>query len=443
MVNITKEKTQELIGLYGFKKLTDVQKACLEAAAKNRDIVAISSTGTGKTHAFLLPIAEKVDFNIDRTQVVISSPTRELALQLYDVFKLIKEVYKKARIKLLTGGSDNKRVKESLKREPQIVIGTPGRLRDLYESGDLRVDHTEIFVIDEADMTLEFGFLEDIDKIFAKMVRHPEVMCFSATLPEGLRPFIKKYLEDPDIIEVKTNEGFDPDIEHIMISCRHMSYEDALVSILGGFKPYTCIIFANDRNTCEKTFEKLRSLGLSVGMLHGGLEQRQRKRIMKAIVHHDYTYLVATDIAARGLDIDGVTHVVSLGLPSDLSFYVHRSGRTGRSGKKGTCFLLYRDEDLNGIASLKQKGITFKAMSFKGGNWKDVKNRQKPKGKEEILEKEIAKTLHRKKEKVKPNYKKKKTQAIEKIKRKKRQEFIRQKIKEEKKARYKAQGKNR
>ena len=437
-----KEKTQELIELYGFKRLTDVQVACLEAAKKDKDIVAISSTGTGKTHAFLLPIVEKVDFDKESTQVVISSPTRELALQLYDVFKEIKKVYKNAKIKLLTGGSDNKRIKESLKREPQIVIGTPGRLRDLYESGDLRVDHTEIFVVDEADMTLEFGFLEDIDKIFAKMVRHPEVMCFSATLPEGLRPFIKKYLEDPDIIEVKSNEGFDPDIKHTLISCRHMSYEDALVSILKGFKPYTCIIFANDRTTCENTFNKLNGLGLSVGMLHGGLEQRQRKRVLKAIMHHDYTYLVATDIAARGLDIEGVTHVVSLGLPSDLSFYIHRAGRTGRSGKEGTCFLLYKDEDLKGIASLRQKGIEFKAMAFKGDTWKEVKVRQRPKGKDEALEKEIAKTLHRKKEKVKPNYKKKKTQAIEKIKRKKRQEFIRQKIKEEKKARYKAQGRN-
>lgn len=436
-----KKETQRLLDIYGFKKLTEVQKSTLIASKEDRDLVVISPTGTGKTHAFLLPIVEKIDVESQTTQVVISSPTRELALQLFEVFRTIKEVYPDLKIRLLSGGSDSKRTKEGLKVEPQIVIGTPGRLSDLYASGDLRVDHTKIFVIDEADMTLEFGFLEDIDKIFARMTGHPEVMCFSATLPEGLKPFIKRYLDAPKIIQVKTNEEFDPDIEHIMISCRHMSYEDALVSIISGFKPYTCIVFANDREACERAYDKLRSLGVSVGILHGGLDPRVRKRVLKALMRHAYTYLVATDIAARGLDIEGVTHVVSLGLPSDLSFYIHRSGRTGRKGQSGTCFLLYKDEDERGIEALKRKGIDFKAKSYRSGVWKDVIKRKRDISKSEELEKEIAKTLYRKKEKVKPNYKKKKTQAIEKIKRKRHQEFIRQKIKEEKKARYKERGK--
>lgn len=442
MINDIKPQTKAFISACGFEKLTTVQSECLKIAKKGEDLVAISPTGTGKTHAFLIPIVEKIDPLKERTQVIISSPTRELALQLYEVCKTIKEVYPKIRIKLLSGGSDNKRLKEALQKEPQIVIGTPGRLRDLYESSDLRVDHTELFVIDEADMTLEFGFLEDIDKIFSKMVAHPQVMCFSATMPEGLRPFIKKYLENPKVIEIKDNAEFDPDIKHVLISCRHQSYEEALVSILSGFKPYTCLVFANDRKECEKAYEKLKEAHLSVGMLHGGMPQRERKRTLKALMRHEYTYLVATDIAARGLDIKGVSHVVSLGLPSDLSFYIHRSGRTGRSSRSGTCFLLYSDADLKGIEALKGKGIVFEGKSYKNGVWKDAKVRTHTQKREVVaLEKEIAKTLYRKKEKVKPNYKKKKTQAIEKIMRKRRQAFIRQKIKEEKKERYRAKAK--
>ena len=203
-----KESTVKFIELNGFKELTKIQEACIRMAAKDKDIVAISKTGTGKTHAFLIPVMEKIDLQEDNIQVVISAPTRELAMQIYSRAKLMSEAMSGLRIRLLSGGLDSNRMKESLKQLPHIIIGTPGKIRDLYVNNVIRVDKVKMFIIDEADMTLEYGFLEDIDVVFASMKSNPEIMCFSATLPEGLKPFIKKYLSNPQIIRVEDNEEF-------------------------------------------------------------------------------------------------------------------------------------------------------------------------------------------------------------------------------------------
>ena len=434
-----KNSTYEFIEKNGFRELTNIQEACIRMAKKDKDIVAISKTGTGKTHAFLIPIAEKIDVNLDETQVVISAPTRELAMQIHARAKIMAEALPGLRIKLLSGGMDSDKIKEGLKKAPHIVVGTPGKIKDLYTDSVIRVDQVRIFVVDEADMTLEYGFLEDIDIVFAKMTKNPEIMCFSATLPEGLKPFIKKYLNNPQLIKVEDNENYNPKIEHVLINCKHKSYEDALVDILGGFRPYVCLIFANTREECTKTALKLKQNGYKVLELHGGLESRERQRAMKALASKEYTYVVASDVASRGIDVDGVSHVVSLGFPSDLAFYTHRSGRTGRNGRDGVCFALYNEEDLKAIEALQKEGIKFIPRTFKNGIWRDLKPLNfKRVTRDEIREKEIAKTLHRKNEKVKPNYKKKKTMVIKKIKQKERQTYIREKIKEEKKARYKA-----
>ena len=445
MINIElKQTTLDFIEKNHFIELTKIQEACLRMAKKDKDIVAVSKTGTGKTHAFLIPIMEKIDVDLDETQVLISAPTRELAMQIHERAKMMCEVYPNLRIKLLSGGMDNAKLKEGLKKQPHIIVGTPGKIKDLYTENVLRVDQVKIFVIDEADMTLEYGFLEDIDAVFAKMTSNPEIMCFSATLPEGLKPFIKKYLNNPQMIKIEDNEAYNPQIEHVLINCKHKSYQETLLDILPGFNPYVCLIFANTREECSSTAKFLKQNGYRVLELHGGLEARERNRAMKALASKEYTYVVASDVASRGIDVDGVSHVVSLGFPSDLSFYTHRSGRTGRNGRDGVCFALYNENDLKAIETLSKSGIKFVHRSFKNGVWKDLKpfNFTKRKSREEIREKEIARSLYRKKEKVKPNYKKKKTEKINKIKQKERQTYIRQKIREEKKARYKANKKD-
>lgn len=437
-----KETTKRFIELNGFKELTAVQSEVLKYTSSDADVIALSKTGTGKTHAYLIPVTEKVNPVSDKTQVVISVPTRELAYQVYQNALLMKEVYSDLRIQLLAGGTDKKRSIEKLEKAPHIVIGTPGRIKDIFVSNKLRVDFVQMFIIDEADMTLEFGFLEDIDIVFSHMVKDPEVLCFSATFPQELNAFVKKYLSNPKIIRVEDKKR-DPHISHVLVNCKHKSYKEVAYEILSGFKPYVCLIFANSKDEADETYKYFEQKGVKALLLHGGLDSRTRQKAIKDLQAKKYSYVIASDVASRGIDIDGISHVISMGLPKALQFYMHRAGRTGRNEKDGTCFLLYKESDLPAIKQLNKKGINFLAKEFKNGKWKEANNPTKAKQvKSDIEEKEIVKTLYRKKEKVKPNYKKKKNIQVEKIKRKKRREFIQNKIKEERKERYKQNQRN-
>ena len=437
MENRLKDTTKQFIELNGFRELTAVQTEVLKYTSKNKDLVALSKTGTGKTHAYLIPVMEKINPVSDKTQVLISVPTRELAYQVNKNCQLMKEVFPDLRIEMLTGGTDKKRSISKMEKTPHIVIGTPGRIRDLFVSNALRVDFVQMFIIDEADMTLEFGFLEDIDVVFSHMVKDPEVLCFSATFPEELNSFVRKYLNNPKIIRVEDKKR-DPRINHVLINCKHKSYREMAYEILPGFKPYVCLIFANSKAEAEEAYDYLSEKGIKALLIHGGLDSRDRQKAIKDLQAKKYTYVIASDVASRGIDIDGISHVISMGLPKQLQFYMHRAGRTGRNEKDGTCYLLYKEEDLPALRTLNRKGVSFTAREFKRGQWKEASN---PTGRKQIKsdveEKQIVKTLHRKNEKVKPNYKKKKNREVEKIKRKRRREFIQKKIKEERIERYK------
>ncbi len=437
MENRLKDTTKQFIELNGFRELTAVQTEVLKYTSKNKDLVALSKTGTGKTHAYLIPVMEKINPVSDKTQVLISVPTRELAYQVNKNCQLMKEVFPDLRIEMLTGGTDKKRSISKMEKTPHIVIGTPGRIKDLFVSNALRVDFVQMFIIDEADMTLEFGFLEDIDVVFSHMVKDPEVLCFSATFPEELNSFVRKYLNNPKIIRVEDKKR-DPRINHVLINCKHKSYREMAYEILPGFKPYVCLIFANSKAEAEETYDYLSEKGIKALLIHGGLDSRDRQKAIKDLQAKKYTYVIASDVASRGIDIDGISHVISMGLPKQLQFYMHRAGRTGRNEKDGTCYLLYKEEDLPAVRTLNRKGVSFTAREFKRGQWKEASN---PTGRKQIKsdveEKQIVKTLHRKNEKVKPNYKKKKNREVEKIKRKRRREFIQKKIKEERIERYK------
>lgn len=434
-----KNTTKKFLSLNGFEELTDVQNEVFKYAYSHKDLITLSKTGTGKTHAYLIPIIETINTKSNKTQVVISLPTRELALQVYQNCLLMKEVLSDLRIVLLSGGTDKKRSINKFDNNPHIVIGTPGRIRDLFESNILRVDFVQMFVIDEADMTLDFGFLEDIDFVFSHMVKNPQVLCFSATFPEELKRFVTKYLNNPKYIKVDDKKR-DPHIKHVLINCKHKDYMESAYDILKGFKPYVCLIFANSKEYADKTYKYFSDHGIKSLLLHGGLDSRSRQKAIKNLQSKKYSYIIASDVASRGIDIDGISHVISMGLPKQLQFYMHRSGRTGRNGQSGTCYLLYKDEDIKNIKLLSSKGIVFTAVELKNGSWKKAHNPLKKREyKIDLQDKEIAKTLYRKNKKVKPNYKKKRKMEIEKIKRKNRREYIKKKIKEQRIERYKKQ----
>ena len=431
-----KPETLEFIKLNNFKELTSVQNEVLQFTKAKKDVVAIAKTGTGKTHAYLIPIAEMINPKSNKTQVLISLPTRELAYQVYQNALVLKKVYPDLRIALVSGGTDRKRNALSLENPPHIIIGTPGRIKDLFSNNQIRVDTIQMFVIDEADMTLEYGFLEDLDVVFSRMVKHVEVLCFSATFPEELNLFVKKYLANPKIITVADKKR-DPKIKHILINCKHRTYNEELLLLLPCIHPYVCLIFANSKKEADETYKVMLENGYHAVLLHGGLEARQRKQALKALNSKEHTYVVCSDVVSRGIDVDAVTHVISLGFPKELEFYIHRAGRTGRNTKDGVAYALYNESDQNAIATLKKNGVEFKEQTIKGNSLKDVVKKKRINKKDEELEKQIAKTLYRKNEKVKPGYKKKKKAQIDKLKRKAKREFIKNEIKKQRKERYK------
>jgi len=439
-----KKETMDFIHLNHFKEPTPIQEEVVPSALRGKDIIGLSATGSGKTHAYLIPILEKIDVEKPQVQAVITAPTRELAWQIFEMAKVMEEVKPGLDVRVFVGGKDrNKDIEQLEKSQPHIAIGTPGRIKDLFlNASALRIDKADILVVDEADMTLEFGFIDEIDAFAGRMDEDLQMMSFSATMPEQLKPFIRKYMHHPITIQIGEKVRFNPDIRHVLVPCYHHGYAKTILSIMPGFQPYVCLIFANTREMASKIAEDLRKNGVSVSEIHGDLTSRKRKQAMKSISNAEHTYVVATDLAARGIDIGEVTHVISCGFPDDLEYYVHRAGRTGRAGSTGTCYALYEESDDQAIRSLMKRGIHFDHQRYHNNDWQDLRPYgQKFQKQDDELKKEISRLMTKKNAKVKPGYKKKRNEEIQKIHRRKRQELIRSKIREEKKAMYRERAK--
>ena len=413
-------RTMKFIALNHFTQPTPIQEQVIPAAVSGRDVIGLSRTGTGKSHSFLIPVMERTDSSIDHVQAVITAPTRELAAQLYEKAKLMNKADPSLRIRLYVGGKDREKDLRQLKAsQPHIAIGTPGRIRDLFlNEGALRIDQAEMLVIDEADMTLEYGFLNEIDAFAGRMGEHLQMLSFSATMPDQLKPFIRKYMHEPVTVRIGEEARLNPKIRHILVPCYHHTYLETIRSILPGIQPYVCLIFANTRDEAHEIAEGLRAQKLDVTELHGDMESRKRKQAMRSIEQSLNTFVVATDLAARGIDLDTVTHVISCGFPEDLDYYIHRAGRTGRNGSDGICYALYHEKDDAAIKSLQKRGIRFEHIRYRRGQGETLRPYgQKHLKPDDEMEKQIA-------------------MIIDQIHRKKKREFIRAKIREEKKAMY-------
>ncbi|MFV0382183.1 MAG: DEAD/DEAH box helicase [Breznakia sp.] len=434
-----KQKTMEFIAMNCFHNATKIQEQLIPIALKHKDIIGISQTGTGKTHAFLIPILDMIDSSKNQVQAIISAPTRELALQIYKKALLMQKVDKDIKIKLITGGIEKTKMSKQLKQQPHIVIGTPGRMKDLFlNEQTLLLQTAKILVIDEADMTLEYGFLEDIDAICSTM-KKLQILSFSATIPEALKLFLKRYMHQPQITNIKEDVVFKPRINHVLIGCKHHSYKDMLLTVLTSIDPYLCLIFTNTRSDAVQVAFQMRDNGYDLVELHGDLNNRDRIKAIKDIESMRFRYIVASDIAARGMDIEGVSHVISLGFPKELDFYIHRAGRTGRAGKSGTCFALYKENDETAIRLLQSKGIHFHHEKIVQNTRKTIQPIfYKRKRKDDPLEIEISKLVKAKTKKIKPGYKKKQKEQVEKLKRKAKRAMVQKEIKQQAKAKAKA-----
>lgn len=393
-----------------FKKPTDIQKEVIPVIRKGLSVIGQSRTGSGKTHAYLLPIFEKVNVRVQEVQAVIITPTRELADQIYaSCVQLNAKRGEPLDVRTYIGGSNKQKAITKLKTQPQIVIGTPGRVHDLIRSNDLDVHKANILVIDEADLTFDMGFLLDVDQIAGSMPKKLQMCVFSATIPEKLKPFLKKYMENPVHVHIKTNIPTVEEINQYLIYEKSRKKIDVLLNLMESLNPYICMIFTNTRKSAESLAIELADHGVRVGKIHGDLNARERKKMMKQIRDLEYSYIVATDLAARGIDIPGVSHVINYELPQDLDFYIHRIGRTARAGAAGDSFSIVSYSDEEKLDQLEKRKIPLTVVEIKNGEIKEVGPRHKRKLRKKNTNEldQTAKRFIQKPNEVKPGYKKK------------------------------------
>jgi len=417
------ERLNEYLKLFEYDSLSEVQEKVLPFALDNKNMVVQSVTGTGKTHAFLFPIFLTLDKTIRDLQVVISSPTRELARQIYFMAKPLAEK-EGVSLGLYVGGDDiNKSISKLEKENPMVVIATPGRLNQLsLESKVLHLYKAKRIIIDEADMTMDQGFIPLIDKCLDS-VKDASIQVYSATIPEAIAPFLKKYLANPIFVEINKKDLTPLNITHYFLKTKYRDKVQVLRQVMSSINPYLSIIYCNTADTVIDLYQEFKD-DKRVACLYGDMEPSKRKRVMKDIRDLKYVYLISTDLTSRGLDIPGVSHIINYELPSNVEFYVHRTGRTGRMFDDGVSISFYDLEDDSYLDKLEEKGLSCEYVDIKNNeivkskirNARDRKDFYKSK-----INTEAEKTLRFKRtisKKVKPNYKKNFNKKVQEEKKK-------------------------
>lgn len=409
----------------GFYEPTEIQERLMPAVLKGESAIGQSQTGTGKTHSYVLPMLQKVNVSKQEVQAIITAPTRELATQIHqEVLKVTEHCAEGEEItaRLYIGGTDKQRTIEKLKTQPQIVVGTPGRINDLIKEQALFVHTAPMLIVDEADLMLDMGFLEDVDQIASRMPEKLQMLVFSATIPEKLKPFLKKYMENPKYIQIEPKQVTAAKIEHRLLPSRHRNKVNLVHDALIQFNPYLAIVFTNTKKKADEVADGLMSKGLKVGRIHGDLNPRERKKMMKQIMDLEYQYIIATDLAARGIDIQGISHVINYELPTDLDFYIHRVGRTARAGHSGIALTIYTPSDEDALNRLDKMGVEFSHVDLNKGEWVELDDRNKRKNRQRQTDDtdKKAQSLVKKPKKVKPGYKRKMKWEMDKIKKRER-----------------------
>ena len=319
----------------GYEFPSPIQEATIPALLDGRHVVGLAQTGTGKTAAFALPILSRLDLRQKKPQALVLAPTRELALQVCEAFERYAAHLKGVHVLPVYGGQAYGVQLSALRRGVHIVVGTPGRIMDHLEKGTLDLSELRFLVLDEADEMLKMGFAEDVETILADTPDDKHVALFSATMPAQIRRISKKYLHDPVEITVKSTTSTAPNITQRYLTVSYPQKVDALTRILEVENFEGMIVFVRTKNETETLAEKLRARGFSAMAINGDIAQNQRERTVDQLKSGKLDILVATDVAARGLDVDRISHVVNYDIPTDTESYVHRIGRTGRAGRSG------------------------------------------------------------------------------------------------------------
>lgn len=318
----------------GFENPTEVQSKVIPLVLEKHDLVVKSQTGSGKTASYGIPICELIDWNENKPQALILTPTRELAVQVKEDFINLGR-FKRIKATAVYGKQPFSIQKTELKQKTHVVVGTPGRVLDHIERGTLTLEQISYLVIDEADEMLNMGFIEQVEAIINEIPRNRVTMLFSATIPEEVKELSTNYMKSPINIEIKAAGLTTDKIEHSLIEVADENKITTLRDVTIVENPDSCIIFCRTKDRVDMVCDELIDLGYSSDKIHGGMVQEDRLDVMNDFKRGQFRYLVATDVAARGIDIDNITHVINYDLPLEKESYVHRTGRTGRAGQKG------------------------------------------------------------------------------------------------------------
>ena len=328
----------QAVGDVGYESPSPIQSATIPAMLEGSDVVGLAQTGTGKTAAFAIPILSKIDTDSRATQALVLAPTRELALQVAEAFSRYG-AHLRVNVLPVYGGSSYGPQLAGLKRGAQIVVGTPGRVIDHLEKGSLDLSRLDYLVLDEADEMLQMGFAEDVERILSDTPEYKQVALFSATMPPGIRKITAKYLHDPVEVTVKSKTQTAENITQRYVQVAGPRKMDALTRLLEVEPFEAMIVFVRTKQATEEVAEKLRARGFSAAAINGDIPQAVRERTINSLKDGSTDILIATDVAARGLDVERISHVLNYDIPHDPESYVHRIGRTGRAGRSGTALL--------------------------------------------------------------------------------------------------------
>ena len=309
----------------GYEEATPIQEQTIPMVLKGEDVIGQAQTGTGKTAAFGLPIIEHVDLDNPNIQAIVISPTRELAIQTQEeLYRLGHD--KHVQVQVVYGGADIRRQIKALKKHPQILVGTPGRLRDHISRGTVKLDHVQTLVLDEADEMLNMGFLDDIEAIIKETPEERQTLLFSATIPPEIRRIGVQFMRDPQTVKIKAKELTTDLVDQYYVRAKDYEKFDIMTRLIDVQDPDLTIVFGRTKRRVDELSRGLVARGYNAAGIHGDLTQDRRTKIMKKFKNGKLDILVATDVAARGLDISGVTHVYNYDIPSDPDSYVHRIG---------------------------------------------------------------------------------------------------------------------
>ena len=330
----------------GFEQMSPIQASAIPAVLQGKDIVGQAQTGTGKTAAFGIPLLQKINTKERHLQAIVLCPTRELAIQVAEEIRKLANFMHGIKILPVYGGQEISKQIRSLKSGVQIIIGTPGRVMDHMRRKTIKFDQVNTIILDEADEMLNMGFREDIETILGQIPEERQTILFSATMPQPILEIARTYQKDAQIIRVVKKELTVPKIEQYYYEVSQRNKEDVLARLLDMYNPKLCLVFCNTKKQVDELTSALQGRGYFAEGLHGDLKQQQRDRVMHSFRNGKTEILVATDVAARGIDVDDVEAVFNYDVPQDDEYYVHRIGRTGRAGREGRAFTLVVGREL-------------------------------------------------------------------------------------------------